>query len=85
MSLNNNVSDILTTRDGEAYTSMVFIRWIISIGQTILYMFIAIWIDNRRIHSFRGKDNVLPTVDRNQLEERDDVNAHRNQANQQWN
>ena len=70
ISLNNNVSDILATEDDKPYKAIVFIRWIINVAQTIVFMIIAIWIDNIRIHNFRGKDNVLPTVDRNQLDER---------------
>jgi hypothetical protein len=65
--------------DGE-YPLMCYLRLVIMLGQFMFYIGITILIDHIRIHGFRGKDFKAETVERNQMEEKDDVLHHKNET-----
>lgn len=77
-SLNNSVVDILKVEVGAPYPMVIYARFGLYIFQAAVYIFIAIQIDSRMIHSFIGKDGAMQTMNRTQLEERQDVIDHKN-------
>jgi hypothetical protein len=53
-----NIGDILSeSTTGTGYPSRVYYRFIFYTLQTGVFMAVAILIDNRKIHSFKGKDH----------------------------
>lgn len=54
------------------------------IVQFLGYTALGIWIDYKRIHSFRGKDSNQKTVESPLLDEAPDVLAHKQHVNQVW-
>jgi len=59
-------------------------RWGLFVVQGTVYIIIAIMLDTKKIHGFKGKDSRIQTVPRTQLDERPDVIEHRNQTNANW-
>lgn len=84
VTFNTNVSLIMSNKQPFS-DPKTFGLWAASILQAVVFMLIAIYIDDKRIHSFRGKDQGVQTQHRTQLDERPDVIAHRTQTLANWN
>ena len=70
------MAEILSNKDTD-YPASVYYRFAFFVGQTVVFLGLAIFIDYRKIHAFRGTDKNEMTEERLQLKEHDDVLAHK--------
>lgn len=66
------MTDILSSKN----SGLVAARFVFFILQFVVYEGLNIYIDHRRIHSFRGMDKNEQKIDSKLLDEAEDVKAH---------
>lgn len=73
---NQNIQQMFNPQP-EDKTSSLYLKMVIALCQGIIFLILAIYIDDKKCHSFQGMDNQIQTQQRKQLDEREDVLRHK--------